>query len=294
MNRAARLRSDFALYGTLFTVIGLLDGVQSYASAGAAGHPVTMGFALGTGLLNWWSCGLLTPMYIWLVRRVPLVRPHLPAKVLLYAVILVFSVVPKYAIWIPLENAIFGTHWTFAKTVIDEVFGVFIGQLSFVVLLYAMEYYRIARARELQATQLEAQLSHAQLDALRAQIHPHFLFNTLNSISALMQRDVSAAQRMLERLSDMLRLTLASDGSQEARLDSEIRMLEAYLEIMRARFGDRLAANVDVDAALLGERVPSFVLQPLVENTVRHGLNESSKTTNVRITAATQDDMLVL
>lgn len=294
MEGRTRLWRDVALYTTLWTCLGLLDGAQTFAGGRFYAQPVTLSFALGTGLLNWWSCGLQTPVYLWLVRHVPLSGPYLVQRILLYVVILALSPFPKYAVWVPLENLIFHTHWTITGTVGGEIFGVFIGQLSFVVLLYAMEYYRLARARELRASQLEAELSQAQLEALRSQIHPHFLFNTLNSISSLMQRDVKAADEMLSRLSDMLRLTLKTDGSQEARLESELKMLDLYLEIMRVRFGERLRIYIEIDPALLSERVPSFLLQPLVENTIRHGLSESSKLTTIRISADTEGGALIL
>jgi len=294
VERPNRLRNDVLLYATLWTTLGLLDGVQTLIAGNLNGQHQTAAYAIGTGLLNWWSCGMLTPVYLWLVRHVPLQAPHLAARVALYVAVLSFSAIPKYAIWIPLENAIFHTGWSFVPTVSAEIFGVFIGMLSFVVLLYAMEYYRMARDREIRASRLEAELSNAQLESLRAQIHPHFLFNTLNSILALMRRDVSAAEDMLTRLSDMLRFTLQSDRTQETPLENELATIELYLEIMRVRFGERLAADIDVDEALLTERVPSFVLQPLVENTVRHGLNESSKSTTVRITAAAEGDTLVM
>jgi LytS/YehU family sensor histidine kinase len=203
-------------------------------------------------------------------------------------------VVLKYVVWVPLENFFFHSHWTFGAQLIPNVFGVFLDQFYFVVLLYAIEYYRSARASDLRASQLESELSQAQLTALQSQLHPHFLFNTLNSISALMHRDVEAADQMLSRLSDMLRLTLGAGDAQEVRLESELEVLARYLGIMNVRFPDRLATHVHASSEALGEFVPSFLLQPLVENVVRHGLDESSKLTNVHIFADLDPQTLTL
>jgi sensor histidine kinase YesM len=131
--------------------------------------------------------------------------------------------------------------------------------------IHAIEYYRESRERELEATQLA-------LENLRSQLQPHFLFNTLQSISTLIHRDPAAADRMLTDLSDLLRLSLRSTASQEVPLSEELDFLQRYLEIMRVRFGDRLVIQVDVSTDVLNAMVPSLVLQPIVENAIRHGM----------------------
>jgi two-component system, LytTR family, sensor kinase len=130
---------------------------------------------------------------------------------------------------------------------------------------HALEYYRRYRERELRASRLETELAQAQLQTLKMQLHPHFLFNTLHAISALMHRDVEAADRMMSRLSDLLRLTLENAGVQEVRLKQELEFLERYLEIQQTRFADRLEIEVDVDPTTLDARVPNLILQPLQE-----------------------------
>jgi LytS/YehU family sensor histidine kinase len=177
---------------------------------------------------------------------------------------------------------------------VNDSFGVVLSQVIFVVLLIAIEWYRTARQAEVRASTLAAQLSSAQLDALRSQLDPHFLFNTLNSISALMHRDVHAADTMLSRLSDMLRMTLDSSSAQEVALRAELETTRLYLDIMDARFGDRLSWSFDVAGLLLDERVPSFLLQPLVENAVRHGVQESKQRTTIRVGAEATGDVLTL
>jgi sensor histidine kinase YesM len=122
------------------------------------------------------------------------------------------------------------------------------------------------------STRLEAQLSQAELQALRAQLQPHFLFNTLNSISVLLEEDPKAANQMLLHLSDLLRVMTQRTGSPEISLREELDLIRTYLEIEQTRFRDRLTVRFENDPAALDARIPSLLLQPLVENAVRHGV----------------------
>ncbi len=128
------------------------------------------------------------------------------------------------------------------------------------------------RARELAASRLEGQLAQANLQMLKMQLHPHFLFNTLNAISSLMHRDVEAADRMIVRLSDLLRMALEKDDRHQVRLESELEFLHRYLAIEQIRFRDRLKVDIDVEPVCLSAQVPRLILQPLVENAIRHGI----------------------
>jgi LytS/YehU family sensor histidine kinase len=136
----------------------------------------------------------------------------------------------------------------------------------------ALDYYRRYRERELRAYQLEARLAQAQLQVLKMQLHPHFLFNTLHAISTLMHRDVEAADRMIARLSDLLRISLETVGVQEVPLKQELELLEKYLEIEQTRFQERLGVKLEIEPETLDARVPNLILQPLVENAIRHGI----------------------
>jgi len=139
-------------------------------------------------------------------------------------------------------------------------------------LYYGINYYLILEKQTDQLLHLEHQASSAQLAMLRYQLNPHFLFNTLNSISALQMTDVEAANRMTARLGDFLRLTLDNVGTQEVTLRQEMEFLRSYLEIERIRFQDRLVTRVDVPHQALDAKVPNLILQPIVENAIRHGI----------------------
>ena len=163
-----------------------------------------------------------------------------------------------------------------------------------IALNVALKYYRESRERALRASQLETRLVEAQLKTLQQQLHPHFLFNTLHAISALMHKDVDAADRTLMRLSDLLRLTLERLGQQEVRLNDELDFLRKYLEIEGTRFADRLVVRYDVQPEAYDVLVPTLLLQPLVENAIKHGVARRSGTGHIDITARRDHDKLVM
>jgi two-component system, LytTR family, sensor kinase len=150
---------------------------------------------------------------------------------------------------------------------------------------YAFVYYKKYRQHELVASQLEARLAQARLQVLKMQLHPHFLFNTLHTISALMHEDVEAADRMMARLSDLLRLTLETATSQEVALRQELDFLRLYIEIEQIRFGERLTVRREIEPSALDARVPNLILQPLVENAIRHGIAPRAEGGSIQIRA---------
>lgn len=150
---------------------------------------------------------------------------------------------------------------------------------------YLVNRWRGARERELAFSRLEARLAEARLSALRAQLQPHFLFNTLNAISSVMYDDPSAADTMMARLSDLIRQTMGADGGSTVALADELAMLDDYMALMGVRFGDRLTFEVDVPQTLRDREVPTLVLQPLVENALRYGTPEPPTPAKVRIGA---------
>lgn len=259
---------------------------------------------LGLNLGYWWAWALLAPIVLWLARRFPFDRGtwrrsipvHLAAVLVLtfahtvmsegtHALLVswMWGEVPKTPWWPRVGRSYFMsfdwemmTYW------------------AIIGFWHAASYYGQAQDRTLKASQLEARLAEAQLQALQRQLHPHFLFNTLNAISALMHRDVEAADQMLARLSDLLRLALDLRGAQEVTLKEELEFLEKYLEIEQARFGDRLTVRYHVDPLLLDARVPNLLLQPLVENSVRHAVAVRLEPGVIEIRAGREDGRLQL
>ena len=141
-----------------------------------------------------------------------------------------------------------------------------------VLVSLTLDYYDRLQGREIELSKLEKQLADAQLQALKMQLHPHFLFNTLNSVSALMYKDTTAAEAMIVKLENFLHMTLESSGSQEVTLRKELEFLNYYLQIEQIRFQDRLAVQMEIDPATLDARVPNLIMQPIVENAIRHGV----------------------
>ncbi len=160
---------------------------------------------------------------------------------------------------------------------------------------HATVYYAEAREREVHAAQLSSQLAEARLGALRSQLNPHFLFNSLNAITVLVRdQDTATASRMLEQLGDVLRQALQTDRSPEIPLVEEIGFLERYLAIEQVRFSDRLRVTFAINPGLMRAAVPSFVLQPLVENALRHGVAKRTEGGAVMISARREGADLVL
>ncbi|MFB3132830.1 MAG: sensor histidine kinase [Rhodothermales bacterium] len=248
----------------------------------------------------WYSWALLVPFIFMLARRFPFAQAHWRKSVLVHlggcAAFFVIHVAGQVAaMYTPLFDHI---HSDFLDalsyhiiTSIDTnilVYGLIAG------IAHAFTYYQRYRQRELKAVQLESELARARLQALKTQLHPHFLFNTLHSISTLMYRDVRAADRMLARLSELLRLTLESSDAQEVPLRDEVAFLEKYLHIEQIRLGDRLTVAFDVDPAVEDALVPNLVLQPLVENAVKHGIAPRSAPGRIEIHAWAENGHLRL
>jgi len=159
-------------------------------------------------------------------------------------------------------------------------------------LAYAREYYRGYQEQSLRASRQETQLTRARLQALEAQLAPHFLFNTLNSISSLVDHDAPAARKMITRLGDLLRYSLQSRERKEVRLDEEWEATARYLEIERTRYADRLVVAFQIGPDAISCAVPALMLQPLVENCVRHGVTRSLVPVHLFVSAAIVDDRL--
>ena len=179
----------------------------------------------------------------------------------------------------------------FLASVVDDVTGTYI---PIVLIAHAVSYYRRFRERELRATQLEGQLAKAHLQTLKSQLQPHFLFNTMHSISALMLTDVNAADRMMSRLSDLLRMSLETAGTQITTLNRELEFVHCYLDIEKVRFEERMHVIFDIAPETLDAQVPHLLLQPLVDNAVKHGISKVPGGGEIRISVHAQNGELQL
>jgi two-component system, LytTR family, sensor kinase len=211
---------------------------------------------------------------------------HVAMRVLCYPV---WESESKQYLWalIDWKTFHFSFHWPllqriFLWNLVEDVFAIYI---PIVVIAHAALYYRRFRERELRAAQLQAQLSDAKLLALKNQLQPHFLFNTLHSISSLMLTDVRSADTMIARLSDLLRMSLEDDGTHLTTLKRELDFTQAYLDIEKIRFGDRLSVIFEVSPEALDAPVPHLLLQPLVENSIKHGISRCTSGGEIAIRA---------
>ena len=169
-----------------------------------------------------------------------------------------------------------------------------VGFTSIVGLYFFFERFRLAQAQQLAAAELQTKLAQAQLENLRLQLQPHFLFNTLNTISSVMYEDVRAADVMLTQLSDLLRLTLRASRTHEIPLAEELQITRIYLELMQKRFENKLHVNYAIDPALNDSLVPQLILQPLLENSLRHGMKPGSAAMDISIAARRENGSLIL
>ena len=252
--------------------------------------------------------GLLTPLVLHLGRRWPLVDDrwlpnlvrHLAAGVLLMLIELQASVQIVGRTVADLPPARYAGYWDWYLGVIG-VYGAW-GLLFYFLILagaQAHDIYQRYRERELEAarldaraSRLEARLTEARLSALTARLQPHFLFNTLNAMSELVHADPDAAEEMIVRLGDLLRMVIQRGSEHWSTLAEEIELVQAYLTLERARYGERLRTRVDAHPGLLDLKLPSLTLQPLVENAVRHGIAPLDRPGRVEVEAVLRDDRL--
>jgi LytS/YehU family sensor histidine kinase len=163
---------------------------------------------------------------------------------------------------------------------------------AIVGLSYATTYYHESQARAVKQAQLETRLVEARLRTLQAELQPHFLFNTLHAISSLVHTNPDGADRMISRLSDLLRLTFDRSGTPRISLQEELEFLQKYLEIEQTRFNDRLSVRFEIDPETLDAEVPRLILQPLVENAIKHGVSPKPGAGLVQISTKRQGDDL--
>jgi two-component system LytT family sensor kinase len=303
------IRSSLARWGVVFlgwTAVGLFFAGKNVVVFINRGSPIQWSRAVTFELIYWYVWALFTPLILWFARRFSLKRGELGRGIVMHLLfgLLVAPSAPALegGISLLIEWRVGHASAEALRAMFPLILrgirvGCFDGFITFWVIVgifYVFDYYKRYRERELRASQLERRLAEAELENLRMQLQPHFLFNTLHAISVLMSRDVPAAKRMLVTLSDLLRITLDSVGAQEVPLKDELDFVNRYLEIEQARFQDRLTVKVDVAPDILSASVPNLVLQPLVENAIRHGITVSSGPGVIEISAVRDNDHLKL
>ncbi|MEO6996030.1 MAG: histidine kinase [Lacunisphaera sp.] len=284
-----------------WTLVGLAFASQFYLSSTLLGRSVTWGQAISYSLADWYVWAVLSVPILAFARRFP---PEDGARWRAAGIHLVAALVVSL-FYVGLRALVGQVHSLIIHEPVTflEIFRpLLVKTFPFNLLIYgviisvshAIDYYRKYHERTVRNLELEKHLAEARLQALLRQLKPHFLFNTLNGIASLMHSDVHAADKMLVRLGELLRITMSHPGQQLTRLSEEISFIEKYLEIERIRFRDRLTVEFEIEPATLDAEVPSLILQPLVENAIRHGIEPHVRTGRVVLSARRTDGFVEL
>jgi sensor histidine kinase YesM len=291
----SRWLKSFLWAALLWTAIAIVFATQLYF----AGLPWSQ--AVAWSLPRWYSWGVLTPAIFWVDRRIGRAR-SLPARVALHVPLGVFWTVLSLLLRLatrPLRGGLLPPDIT--DYFLDRIYSDLLIYCVIASASISRDYAAQVRERERQAhdlalerAELERDLVEARLQGLRAQLQPHFLFNALNTISAFTETDPPTARRLMGQLGSLLRATLAHANRPLVTLGEELTFLDDYLAIESARFEGRIAVTVDADDGILDHPVPGFVLQPLVENAIRHGVAPRLSGGCVEVTATNSGPLLLL
>src|SRR6266404_5537384 len=264
----------------------LLFATLWYAYDVGHGPTDTFLYYVGCSCYMW---AVLTPLAVWLARRYPIVSDTWMRAVPLHLVVGIFLTTAQLSIEAWIKWIRVGDQWPLSAVLRHYLSQhTEVGLATYWLVVSATQFYRMydqARTRQIRAAQLEARLAEAQIENLRTQLHPHFLFNTLQAAATLIHEDPDGAEDILLRLSELLRISLDEMHTHEISLAREIQLVEHYIGIQQRRFGDRLRFELEIDPDGASCAVPTLVLQPLVENAVRHGIGKSKQSDVVTIRA---------
>jgi two-component sensor histidine kinase len=281
-----RFRWWAAVWGW-WTGLALFFAVSSSLTYLSTGRAANWSLSIRRSLVEWWLWAILTPAVVRLARRYPLDRRWPWRNALIHTGAGTVLAIAKSAV----ERAAFAwltgvwTYWLVSTLALQ-----FFVYCAIVAAAHGIVYYERSRERD----HLAARLAEVRVQLLSMQLQPHFLFNTLNTIAELVHGDPDAADYMIAGLSDLLRRTLELGPAQEVPLDAELELLARYLDIQKARFGDRLRVTLDVDPHARAACVPVLLFQPLVENAIRHGLAERLSSGRIDISARRDGDRLAI
>lgn len=296
----ATLRTACIIF-LIATFAGFFFAAQIFYSSASFKHPVTWGQALYWAFGDWYEWALLSPAIFWLSRRFEFDRTRWPGSIAVHLGFgLALSTIhaAMCAAAAVLQGVVVGPPISFLESFQRLLATRTHFNLAVYVVIvsawHAWNYHRKYREREAEAADLTARLAQAQLEALRMQLNPHFLFNTLNAISSLMLKDVIAANKMISRLGELLRFALETKDQQEVPLKQELEFLQRYLEIERIRFGPRLNFAMQMEPSTLDASVPNLILQPLVENAIRYAIEPSSGIGQITLRSTRENGSLLI
>ena len=299
---------EIAIIFAFWTFLATLSAVNRLLDPrGVSFRPVSPAGPIILGYIEAWSWAAFTPLIFWLSSwssartRSPWFRIPMLLLIGFAIAIVIYTLLDCVRFSILEPTAAVGRRGRAPRafTPLREIgrFRFLTQLLPYLAVLaagYAREFFWRDQKRQRQAAQLQAQLAEARLDALRMQINPHFLFNTLHAVSALVERDPGGVRRMIARLSELLRHTIESHATDEVPLREELAFLKRYIEIMEIRFQGRLQVDLKIDEETLNAMVPNLVLQPIVENALEHGVNRATGDGRVAISARRDANRLVL
>jgi hypothetical protein len=246
---------------------------------------------LGVNLVQVYLLAVFTPALVFVARVFPPTRRPAIVTLGVYFVALLAVCALGEPLVVLVSNAFLGKHYTF-KDGIGEGFEAFTTFTVALALIVAIMQMQVAQERSERAVRLEADLTKLRVEALLRQLHPHFVFNTLNAVGALMQTNVTAAEEMLAALAALLRTATDASARQMVPLRDELNLLDRYILIMQMRYGERLVVNISTEPKTLTIPVPAFTLQPLVENAIVHGLDKTGGVIHVDLTCRVDGETL--
>jgi two-component system LytT family sensor kinase len=276
-----------------WTALALLSATDLAVFLTLRGEPVDYGSMIPRVLINWYSCAVFTPFFFYAARRWPIDARHWLRHGPIHLLICAIASVLKFIIEGHARQLLMGLE---SRPLLQVLQSQFVAEnIAFWCMagvIHAIEFQRRAAEREVLTSRLHAKLSEANLTALTARLHPHFLFNTLQGISTLLHRDPLAADAMLTRLSALLRRVIEPPARHEVTLATEMDLLEDYLAIAQARFGERVTIHRQIEPDATEGLLPYMALQPLVENAFEHGIARRAGQGQVTITAQRIDNVL--
>jgi sensor histidine kinase YesM len=284
----------------LATVFGLAEATQIKAGSVKWKNPLTWTRALTATMPSWYVLVALAPLVIFVARKFPLSTLKTPKSLAAHFVTAILFVMTHLALsgyisdYVLYENYPLKFPAQFLRLLSMYFVADITLYLGIVGGYFAYDYSQRYRQKERIEAELKSELATAQLDTLRSQLHPHFLFNTLNAVNALIHEDPNTANRILTRLAELLRVTLRAGPAQEVPLAQEMEFIRAYLEIQQVRLGDRLSVCYHIPDELSDAKVPALLLQPIVENAVIHGIGPLPRGGRIAIRAFRNEQTLTL